>query len=155
MSTSAGSGVVYLRRIDGPTELLAEDLRHGFDDPLGVEAGGYFTRSAWLRNGDVLGARFAVAPATALERVHLPGDDGWREVVTRLHRGDGPHWQHEIDDLGARLVAGMRADGLPLSELIDLLALATTGETASADLIAAAVELTRALVRHGLILPVG
>ena len=73
--------------------------------------------------------------------------------MTRLHRGNGPHWQHEIDDIGARLVAGMRADSLPLGELIELLAVATTGESADPVFTADAVTLTAALVRHGLVTP--
>ncbi|MGH8881466.1 MAG: DUF7059 domain-containing protein, partial [Stackebrandtia sp.] len=43
-----GFGFVYLRAVDAPTEVLAEDLSHGFDDPLGSEAPAYFRRSAWL-----------------------------------------------------------------------------------------------------------
>ena len=62
---------------------------------LGEEAVRYFERSAWLRAvaGDenlAWSARFAVDSATALERVYLPGPEGWAPEVARLHRGDGP-----------------------------------------------------------------
>ncbi|MBF6176730.1 DUF7782 domain-containing protein [Nocardia blacklockiae] len=154
-----GFGFVYLRAIDGPTEVLAEDLTHGFDDPLGPEATAYFERSSWLRavaadENRAWSSRFEVDAATALERVLLPGADGWEQVVARLHRGDGPRWQHEIDDTGAALLAGMRADGLPLEELVELLAIGHTGTTATPELRAAALSLTTGLVRHGLIRPV-
>lgn len=66
---------------------MAEDLTHGFSDPLGAEALAYFERVAWLRDHDVLTARFRVEESTALERVFLPGDEGWNQVVARLHRG--------------------------------------------------------------------
>lgn len=154
-----GFGFVYLRAIDGPTELLAEDLTHGFDDPLGDEATGYFERSAWLRAvaaDEKLAwrSRFAPGPALALERVYLPGDTGWTEQVARLHRGDGPRWQHEVDETTLALVAGMRADGLPLEELVELLAIAHgTGEV-TAQFAADALGVVAGLVRHGLVRPV-
>ncbi|MGV9410012.1 DUF7782 domain-containing protein [Nocardia sp. NPDC003693] len=153
-----GFGFVYLRAIDGPTELLAEDLTHLFDDPLGPEALRYFERSAWLRAVDndperILASRFEVDPATALERVYLPGTEGWEQQVARLHRGDGPRWQHEADDATAALLAGMRPDGLPLSDLIDLLAFGETGTTATPDFVAAALGIVVSLVRHGLVHP--
>lgn len=146
-----GFGFVYLRRTDSPSDLLAEDLSHGFEDPLGDEAIGYFERVAWLRDNDVLTARFHVDEHTALERVHLPGDNGWEQVVVRVHRGNGPLWQHEVDDLTATLLAGMRADGLPLSELVEILAVAHDEDPDA--LAEAAVPLVHSLVRHGLVKP--
>ncbi|GAB0101689.1 methyltransferase [Nocardia sp. JMUB6875] len=153
-----GFGFVYMRAIDGPTELLAEDLTHGFDDPLGPEALAYFERSAWLRAAAadpdlILDSRYEVDPATALERVYLPGDEGWAQAVARLHRGDGPRWQHEVDDTIAALLAGMRPDGLPLRELVDLLAFSETGDAATEEFETAAMTVVAGLVRHGLIHP--
>ncbi|MBB5911288.1 methylase of polypeptide subunit release factors [Nocardia transvalensis] len=153
-----GFGFVYLRAVDGPTEVLAEDLTHGFDDPLGAEAIAYFERSAWLRavaadEEIAWNARFEVDAATALERVFLPGSDGWDQAVVRLHRGNGPRWQHEVDDTAAALLAGMRADGLPLEELVELLAIGHTGTIATPELRSAALAVTTGLVRHGLIRP--
>ncbi|GAA5107117.1 DUF7059 domain-containing protein [Nocardia iowensis] len=154
-----GFGFVYLRAIDGPTELLAEDLTHNFDDPLGDEATRYFERSAWLRAvaGDeklAWTSRFVVDPATALERVALPGPDGWTQQVARVHRGDGPRWQHEVDETTISLLAGMRADGLPLYELIELLAVAHGSDEVTAEFAADALSVVAGLVRHGLVRPV-
>ncbi|MFC4602834.1 DUF7059 domain-containing protein [Rhodococcus kronopolitis] len=146
-----GFGFVYLRRTDEASDVLAEDLRHGFTDPLGDEALGYFDRVRWLHDRDVLEQRFVVADATALERVYLPGDEGWRQVVARVHRGDGPSWQHEVDDLAAALLGGMLPGGLVLNELVELLA-AAHGEDPE-QLAATAVPLVHSLVRHGLVLP--
>ncbi|WP_067566739.1 DUF7782 domain-containing protein [Nocardia acidivorans] len=153
-----GFGVVYLRDIDGPTEILAEDLTHHFEEPLGNEASRYFERSAWLRavatDPDlVLATRFEVDPVSALERVYLPGMDGWEQQVARLHRGDGPLWQHEVDDTTAALLAGMRPDGLPLSELVELLAFSETGGAATPEFESAVLGVVVGLVRHGLIHP--
>lgn len=147
-----GFGFVYLRRTDLPSDVMAEDLRHAFTDALGDEAIDYFRRLDWLRTHEVLDARFAVRPDTALERVHLPGEDGWDQVVVRVHRGGGPAWQHEVDDLAAALLGGMRADGLPLGDLVSLLA-AAHGEDED-DLLTRSVGLVHGLVRHGLIEPV-
>ncbi|SEM32834.1 Methyltransferase small domain-containing protein [Rhodococcus maanshanensis] len=146
-----GFGFVYLRRTDEPSDVLAEDLRHGFTDPLGGEALGYFDRLAWLRERDVLEQRFMLEPTTALERVSLPGEEGWQQVVARVHRGSGPNWQHEVDDLTAALLGGMRPDSLALNELLELLA-AANGEDPD-ELAVAAVPLVHSLVRHGLVLP--
>ncbi|UYP20638.1 methyltransferase [Rhodococcus sp. Z13] len=147
-----GFGFVYLRRTELPSDVLAEDLRHAFTDALGDEAVDYFRRLDWLREHDVLESRFAVRPDTALERVHLPGEEGWEQVVVRVHRGGGPAWQHEVDDLAAALLGGMRADGLALGDLVSLLA-AAHGEDEE-DLANRAVELVHGLVRHGLVEPV-
>ncbi|WP_405138860.1 methyltransferase [Nocardia sp. NBC_01388] len=153
-----GFGVVYMRDIDGPTEMLAEDLTHPFEDPLGQETHRYFERSAWLRAvatdpGLVLSSRFEVDPATALERVSLPSTEGWQQRVARLHRGDGPLWQHEVDDTTAALLAGMRPDGLPLSELVELLSFSDTGDAATPEFESAVLGVVVSLVRHGLIHP--
>ncbi|NKR65384.1 SAM-dependent methyltransferase, partial [Rhodococcus hoagii] len=66
-------------------------------------------------------------------------------------RGTGPQWQHEVDDLAAALLAGMRGDGLVLEELVTLLAFAHDEDEES--LAATAIPLVHSLVRHGLIEP--
>ncbi|WP_280399244.1 DUF7059 domain-containing protein [Nocardia carnea] len=156
--TGIGFGFVYLRAIDGPTEVLAEDLTHGFDDPLGAEAFAYFERSAWLRAVAAepelaWRSRFRVDPAAALEQVSVPGTDGWEPRVARLHRGDGPRWQHEVDEITVSLLAGMRPDGLPLYELVELLALSQGYDEVAPEFAAAVLGVVTALVRHGLVHP--
>lgn len=147
-----GFGFVYLRKTELPTDLLAEELTHGFSDPLGNEPLEYFARLDWLREHDVLDSVLTLDPDTALERVYLPGAEGWSPVAVRVHRGNGPQWQHEIDELGAALLAGLRPDGLPVGELVELLA-AAHGEDAD-ELAAHAVPMMQGLVRHGLVRPV-
>lgn len=154
-----GFGFVYLQRTDEPTAVLAEDLRHAFADPLGPEATAYFQRAEWLRGHSVAEGRFTLDEATALERVYLPAgqreaDGGpWRQVVARLHRGDGPGWQHEVDELGLALIAGLDRGDLPLWQIVDLLA---TAHSVDADeLLAGSSALVESLVRHGLLLPAG
>ncbi|MBY4014876.1 class I SAM-dependent methyltransferase [Rhodococcus fascians] len=146
-----GFGFVYLRKTDSPTDLLAEELTHGFSDPLGNESLEYFSRLEWLRDNDILDSVLTLDPNTALERVFLPGDEGWAPVAIRVHRGNGPQWQHDVDELGAALLAGLRPDGLAVGELVELLA-AAHGEDAD-ELAGHAVTLMQGLVRHGLVLP--
>lgn len=146
-----GFGFVYLRRTDTATDLLAEELAHGFSDPLGDESIEYFARLDWLREHDILDSVLTLDPNTALERVYLPGDNGWSQVAVRVHRGNGPQWQHDTDELGAALLAGLRPDGLPVGELVELLAAAHDEDPG--DLAAHAVTMMQGLVRHGLVRP--
>jgi hypothetical protein len=148
-----GFGFVTLRRAEvaHPT-IVCEDLRQAFDDPLGPEAGGWLDRVAWLReHGDeLLDTRFRVPPTVLLESVAGPGDEGWETTIRRLHRTDGPGWQHEIDELGAALLAGCRG-ALPLSDLLELLSFAHGGS--AEELQETALPMIRELVRHGMVEP--
>ncbi|TSD96040.1 methyltransferase [Skermania sp. ID1734] len=148
-----GFGHVFLRRIDGPTEVVAEEASHAYDAPLGAEVPGYFRRSQWLREHPAHDGRLRVHPATALEQVSVPGADGWERVVTRLHRGDGPRWQHEVDDAIAALVGGIRPDGPALDTLIDVVALAFAGDAPTPQWRHDAGAAVDALIRHGLVEP--
>jgi methylase of polypeptide subunit release factors len=145
-----GFGYVTLRRTgEARAEVVCEDLRHAYDDPLGPEAARWLDSVAWLRDhGDkLLRTRFTVPPTVLLEEVREPGEDGWAAVVRRLHRTDGPGWQHEVDEPIAKLLAGCRG-ALPLEDLLALL------EFAYADLDpAAALPIVRDLVLHGMLLP--
>ena len=150
-----GFGFVTLRRTGTEhPEVVCEDLRQAFDDPLGPEAGGWLDRVAWLRaHGSpesLLGTRFAVPPTVLLEQVSEPTEEGWSAVVRRLHRTDGPGWQHEVDELAAALLAGCRG-ALPLGDLVALLAVAH--DQPVDGLAAAALPVVRDLVRHGMLLP--
>jgi len=148
-----GFGFVFLRRTDEPTDLLAEELSHTFEDPLGDEATDYLRRVAWLRSHDVGAQRFSVADGVALEQVStLAAEGGWERIVTRIHRPDGPRWSHEIDQLGQSLLAGLNPDGLCLDEVTELLAVATGEENIDA---AAVHEFVEGLIRHGIVLPAG
>ncbi|GAB3877190.1 methyltransferase [Kibdelosporangium lantanae] len=149
-----GFGFVTIRRTDGEPRIVCEDLRHAFDDPLGPEAAGWLDRIDWLRAHSspdaLLGARLRVADSVVLEEVSASGDEGWEPVVRRLHRTNGPGWQHEVDELVRSLLAGCRG-ALPLSDLLDLLAAAHGVPTDA--LVIAALPLVDELVRHGMLEP--
>jgi methylase of polypeptide subunit release factors len=145
-----GFGYVTLRRTDSAdVEVVCEDLRHAYDDPLGPESARWLDNVAWLRDHDkdLLRTRFTVPPTVVLEEVSAQGEDGWAPVVRRLHRMDGPGWQHEVDEPTAKLLAGCRG-ALPLEDLLALLEYAY-GEL-DTD---AALPIVRDLVRHGMLVP--
>ncbi|WP_309113744.1 methyltransferase [Saccharothrix sp.] len=149
-----GFGFVTLRRTDAAhPEVVCEDLRHAYDDPLGPESAAWLDRVEWLRTHDndaLLATRFTVPETVLLEEVSAPAEDGWASVVRRLHRTDGPGWQHELDETAARLLAGFRG-ALPLEDLITLLAYAN--DLSAEDLAHAALPVVRELVRHGMVVP--
>jgi methylase of polypeptide subunit release factors len=149
---AVGFGYVTLRRTDTANPVVVcEDLRHAYDDPLGPESSRWLDAVAWLRaHGDALAAaRFTVPPTVALEEVRAPADEGWEPLVRRLHRADGPGWQHEIDEPTARLLAGCRG-ALPLEDLLVLLDVAYGGGGIDT---AAALDIVRDLVLHGMLVP--
>ncbi|MBP2330926.1 methylase of polypeptide subunit release factors [Kibdelosporangium banguiense] len=149
-----GFGFVTIRRTDSEPRIVCEDLRHAFDDPLGPEAAGWLDRIDWLRAHSspdaLLRAHLRVADSVVLEEVSASGDEGWEAVVRRLHRTDGPGWQHEIDELVRALLAGC-SGALPLGDLLELLAAAHG--VATDALVVAALPLVDELVRHGMLVP--
>ena len=70
-------------------------------------------------------------------------------MATRLVRTGGPRWSHDVDDRVAALVAGLRHDGLPVADVVDLLG-AARGEEIDPASVGAVIA---GLVRHGLLLP--
>ena len=146
-----GFGYVTLRRADtADPEVVCEDLRHAYDDPLGPETSRWLDNVAWLRehDDDLARTRFAVPPTVVLEEVCAAGEEGWAPLVRRLHRTDGPGWQHEVDEPTAKLLAGCRG-ALPLEDVLALLEIVYDGIDTGA-----ALPIVRDLVRHGMLVPV-
>ncbi|GAB3550523.1 methyltransferase [Actinopolyspora lacussalsi] len=154
--TAVGFGFVTLRRNPGqqPGEVVCEDLRQAFDDPLGAEADEWLRRIEWLRQRptreELLRSPLVTAPGLVLEQVSSHEQDGWSTFVHRLHRTDGPGWQHEVDEIGANLIAGCQG-ALATDELLELLAAGHGAD--SAELARSAEPVLRELIRHGMLLP--
>lgn len=150
-----GFGFVTLRRTHGQRgQTVCEDLRQSFDAPLGEEVDDWLRRLDWLRAHpsaeDLLGSTLVTAPTLVLEQVSSHGSEGWAEFVHRLHRTDGPGWQHEVDEVGVRLIAGCQG-ALPVDELLELLAAAYGAD--STELTRSAEPVLRELIQHGMLLP--
>lgn len=168
--TGIGFGYVYLRRIDGASAVLCEDLTHPFGAGLGDEAEAYFARTDWLRDA----AREHGGEAAALDatvwsvspdvRLHtseslagVPGDDGVPggdagDAVV-VERVTGARWRHEIDALTATVLRGARTAALPLEDLV-LLAAAGAGLDPD-DLAPAMRRVVADLFLHGFVVPAG
>lgn len=165
--TGVGFGYVYLRRTDGASSVLCEDLTHQFDAGLGDEAEAYFARTAWLRSaaeqhGDEASALdatvFTVSPdvhlhvSESLAPTGAGGEPAGPSTIV-VERVTGARWRHEIDQLTATVLRGARTGALPLEDLV-LLAAAAAGE--EADELAAPVRRVVAdLFLHGFLVPVG
>ena len=156
-----GYGFVALRHIgDAPSEVLVEEMPQAFTDPLGPEVEEYFVRTAWLREhgrDGVAAGRFALRPGVAKETVAVTDDEtgmGFKDVVVRLTRTDGPRWSHEIDEALAAIVAGLHPDGLDLGEVVGMYAAARgLDETSANQLHSEAITAVVDLIRHGLVVP--
>lgn len=168
-----GFGYVYLRRVDGASTVLCEDLTHPFDGGLGDEAEAYFARTAWLRDAaDRLGGQaqafdatvFAVAPdvhlhvseslAPSAELADRTGPEAAGSTSSVIvERVTGARWRHEIDPLTATVLRGARMGALPLEDLV-ILAAAGAGE--DPDALAEPVRRVVAdLFLHGFVVPAG
>ena len=163
-----GFGYVYLRRVDGPSSVLCEDLTHPFGEGLGDEAEAYFARTAWLREAaDRHGGQdraldatvFTVSPDVHLhvsESLAPTGPDGAGfpgPSTVVVERVTGARWRHEIDPLTASVLRGARTGALPLE---DLVVLAAVGAGEEPDALAAPVRRVMAdLFIHGVVVPAG
>lgn len=168
-----GFGYVYLRRVDGPSSVLCEDLTHPFDAGLGDEAEAYFARTAWLRSVAELaggGARaldstvFTVSPdvhlhvseslAPAVDRADDTGPGSTDTLTTVvIERVTGARWRHEIDPLTATVLRGARMGALPLEDLV-ILAAAGAGEDPE-ELAEPIRRVVTDLFLHGFVVPAG
>jgi methylase of polypeptide subunit release factors len=168
-----GFGYVYLRRIDGASSVLCEDLTHPFEGGLGDEAEAYFARTAWLRaaadrhggqaqaldatvftvSPDVhLHVSESLAPAGGDPGDHRSGSAGPAGSVV-VERVTGARWRHEIDPLIATILRGARTGALPLE---DLVVLAAAGAGEDPETLAEPVRRAVAdLLVHGFVVPAG
>ncbi|MFN3338747.1 MAG: methyltransferase [Dietzia sp.] len=168
-----GFGYVYLRRVDGASSVLCEDLTHPFDEGLGDEAEAYFARTAWLRAAtDRHGGQARALDATVFTvspdvRLHVseslapgpgvPGDHMSGSAAPAgsviVERVTGARWRHEIDPLTATVLRGARMAALPLE---DLVVLAAAGAGEDPETLAEPVRRVVAdLFLHGFVVPAG
>ena len=162
-----GFGYVYLRRVDGPSQVLCEDLTHPFGAGLGDEAEAYFARTAWLREtAERVGGQdlaldstvFTVSPdvhlhvSESLAPTDAEGGPASTETVV-VERVTGARWRHEIDRFTATVLRGARTGALPLEDLV-ILAAAANGQD-SDELAAPVRRVVADLFLHGFLVPAG
>ena len=77
---------------------------------------------------------------------------GFAAEVTRITRTEGPRFSHEIDTAVRSLLSGLHPHGLPLRDVVGLLAASQSiGDVG--ELEQSVVRIVVDLVRHGLVLP--
>ncbi len=150
--SAIGFGLVTLRRGGHADPVVrVEDLRQQVQQPLGEQIAGWFDRQDFVRDADLLAARYRVAPGLQLQQEATLGDDGWAVDRQVLVMPGGLRWSEEVDPLVLALVSG--ADGqVPLRDQLALLAVAH--EVAEDDLADAAGPIVAHLVERGIVEPV-
>jgi hypothetical protein len=150
--SAIGFGLVTLRRSGHADPVIrVEDLRQQVQQPLGEQIAGWFDRQDFVRDADLLAARYRVAPGLQLQQEATLGDDGWAVDRQVLVMSGGLRWSEEVDPLVLALVSG--ADGqVPLRDQLALLAAAH--EVAEDDLADAAGPIVAHLVERGIVEPV-
>jgi methylase of polypeptide subunit release factors len=153
-----GMGYVHLQRITGPSEVTFEEIATPDLGFFGDEVSEYFGRAGWLAERDadaLLDSSYRVRPTVARENVELPDRTtgaGFRGIVTRLTRTDGPRFSHEVDEPLSSVVAGLNPTGLSLRDTAELYC-AVSGRDPE-EFCRALVPLVVDLVRHGMLIPV-
>jgi methylase of polypeptide subunit release factors len=152
-----GMGFVHLQRITGPSEVTFEEITTADLGFFGDEVTDWFRRAGWLADRDsdgILDSTYRVRPTVARETVELPDRTtgaGFRAVVTRLTRTDGPGFSHEIDEPLSAVIAGLNPSGLSLRDTAELYCAVTDRD--ADEFCRALVPLIVDLVRHGLLIP--
>jgi methylase of polypeptide subunit release factors len=147
-----GFGLVSLRQggHDDPV-VRVEDLRQQVQQPLGDRIAQWFERQDFVRDADLLAARYRTAPGLQLQQEATLGEEGWAVDRQVLVMPEGLRWSEEVDPLVLALVSG--SDGqVPLREQIALLAAAH--EVEEDDLAHAAGPIVAHLVERGIVEPV-
>ena len=142
-----GFGLVTLRAAGhaDPTVRI-EDLRQRVEPPFGVQVAEWFDRQDWLRDHDLLAARYRVADGVRLRQEAALGPDGWAVERQVLGLTGGLRWSDEVDPVALALVAG--CDGnVPLASQLTVLAAAY--EVPEEDLVAVARPIVAHLVERG------
>ena len=161
-----GFGYIYLQAIDGPSEVVCEELTHPFDPGLGAEALAHFARADWLRDcdeEDIDACVFEIAPSVVIYESQRLGNASGRAGVGPapgesaswfvVERASGPRWRHEVDATIASVLRGIEQGGLPLAEIVQLAALSRglDEQTAGREIRSMVVD----LFRHGIVVPRG
>jgi methylase of polypeptide subunit release factors len=148
-----GLGWVALRRTDGAARIAVEELRQPVEQPLGPHLAGWIDRVDWLRAADddtLLATAFTAAPGVRLDRVAVPGPQGWVAAGQLLGLDGGFRWSLPCDEPTAALVGA--CDGSRSVAAVAAVLELTTGVPA-AELRPAVCATVRGLVDRGLLLP--
>lgn len=149
--TAVGFGLITARNSGAvdPT-VVCEDLRQQVEQPLGDRVAEWFDRCVWLREHDVLQARYRHAEGLQLRQEATIGPEGWAVDRQLLAMPQGLRWVEEIDPLILALVSGCTGT-LPLRDQLSLLA--SAHEVHPDDLEKALLPVIDHLVERGMLIP--
>ncbi|WP_203914624.1 DUF7782 domain-containing protein [Rhizocola hellebori] len=151
--TAVGFGLITARN-SGATDptVVCEDLRQQVEPPLGLRVAEWFERRDWLRDNDLLQARYRLAEGLQLRQEATMGEEGWAVDRQLLAMPNGLRWVEDIDPLILALVSGCTGT-LPLRDQLSLLAAAH--EVPAEDLEKGLLPVIDHLVERGILVPCG
>jgi hypothetical protein len=134
--------------------IVCEDVPQPVEQPAGAAVARWFAAQDWLAGvGDreLRRSRLRVVAGVVRARQETPSPSGWRVDTDRLEQLTGMHWQLEVDDAVAGVLAA--CDGsVPLDLPLTLLAAQLGVDDAA--LWQALAPVVRQLVAHNFLAPV-
>ncbi|MCC3762180.1 class I SAM-dependent methyltransferase [Glycomyces sp. TRM65418] len=102
-----GFGFIVIRRIDGPTEIVCEAVRHAVETPWRDRVGDWFAmRERDLEPETLWQAKLTVAAGVALQQVAAPSAEGWDVDRQWLQQANGMRYAEEVDPLIVGFLGG-------------------------------------------------
>ncbi|WP_051704272.1 methyltransferase [Glycomyces sp. NRRL B-16210] len=142
-----GFGLVGVRRIEGPTEVVCESVRHAVETPWADRVRDWFAlRAADLGPETLWTAKLRVADGVALQQSAAPGPEGWDVDRQWLQQSNGMRYAEEVDPL---VVAFMGACDGTAEVRLQVQLLADTYGAEAAMLYAQLYPVIRRLVERG------
>jgi hypothetical protein len=95
-----GFGFINIRRIEGPTEVVCEEVRHAVETPWRDRVGDWFAiREQDLEPETLWQASLKVAEGVALQQVAALAGEGWEVDRQWLQQANGMRYAEEVDPL--------------------------------------------------------
>jgi SAM-dependent methyltransferase len=142
-----GFGFVNVRRVEGPTEVVCEEVRHTVETPWSARVEEWFAvRESGCEPETLWGSRLRVAEGVALQQTALVGDEGWDVDRQWLQQANGMRYAEAVDPL---IVAFMGACDGEADVRLQVQLLADTYGAEPAMLFAQLYPVIRRLVERG------
>jgi methylase of polypeptide subunit release factors len=95
-----GFGFISIRRIEGPTEVVCEEVRHAVETPWRDRVGDWFAmRERDLEPETLWTAKLVVAEGVVLQQAAPMGDEGWDVDRQWLQQSNGMRYAEAVDPL--------------------------------------------------------
>lgn len=95
-----GFGFITIRRIDGPTEVVCEEVRHAVETPWRDRVGDWLAiREHDLEPETLWRSKLKVAEGVALQQAAALGEEGWEVDRQWLQQANGMRYAEAVDPL--------------------------------------------------------